>query len=117
MMMLPRSSQVSLVLTKVNAEYFQSLGGLELMVKLHKLVIKLRKVQFVCHVNLPYFEYYISKAFANFAMASRFSKCVAKCGGLEGCIETFLIKPADDQTLKINTTYVVLMTALRAIFK
>jgi len=104
--------------TKVNAEYFYSLGGLELMVKVHKLVVELRKQEGAVYpVNLPYFEFYCCRAFANFAMDSKFSKCVARCGGLESCIETLLIRPADDQTLKIGTTYMVLVTALRAIFK
>lgn len=105
--------------TLVNAKHFDYLGGPQLLVDFHNCLIKLRK-DGVCtdhRIHIPYFEFICCRSIANYAMNNTFSSRAAQCGGLDSCIGSFLIKPADDESLLMYNTYSVVVQALRAIFK
>ena len=102
----------------VNAQHFDYLQGVHLMVNFHKLLLKLRKNNIdLSNVYIPYLEFVCCRGIANYAMNNDCSRRVAQCGGLDSCIASFLIKAADDESLRINRDYTVLVVALRGIFK
>ena len=105
--------------TLVNAQHFDYLGGVQVMVNFHKLLLKLRKsnINLSDNVYIPYLEFVCCRGIANYAMNNGCSRRVAQCGGLDSCIASFLIKEADDESLRINSDYTVLVVALRGIFK
>lgn len=105
--------------TLVNAMHFKSLGGTQLLVDFHKLVVKLRhRLNIFAEIlSVPYLEYVCCRSIANYARDVETSRHIAQCGGLDSCIGSFLVKPADDESLKFNHNYVVLEEALRGIYK
>ena len=105
--------------TSVNAQHFDYLGGIQLLVNFHKLLVTFRKedINLSDRVYIPYLEFVCCRAIANYARDIDSSRRLAQCGGLDSCIGSFMIKPADDESLLINNNYAVLIEALRGIFK
>lgn len=100
----------------VNSCHFSSLGGVELLIEIHRQLIELRKEGSKAF-NLAYFENVCCQASADYSMFKDCAVHLALCGGLENCIESFLMKPADDPTLLYEKRYSTVDIALCAIFK
>ena len=102
----------------VNSFHFDFLGGVELLVDFHRLLIQIR------HHNLynyekysPYLEVICCEAISNFSMNHSLSRRMAQTGGLESCIDSFLMKPADDKSLLKHQGFTVIKMALDALYK
>ena len=104
---------------RVNCSHFIALGGIENLVALHKLAIKLRDRTDSEHAKYlsTFYELVCSQAIANFAMDFTCRRCISKGGGLDQCIASFLIKPADDDSLNFNHSYSIVDVALYAVCK
>ena len=104
---------------EVNCSQFMFLGGVKLLVTFHKLVIELRHNE--CSGRLRYlttlFERICCQAITNFAMDFTCRRHILECGGLEQCIRSFLIKPADDESLHFNYSHDIVGMAAYAICK
>ena len=104
---------------QVNGVHFTSVGGVELLTKLHRHIIEIRKHKF--HYSLRnmigYMEFLCCDTCANFSMNKACASYLAQCGGLENCIDTFLMKPANNHNLHDNNLCVIIEAALCAILK
>ena len=105
--------------TQVNGVHFTSVGGVELLTKLHRHIIEIRKHKF--HYDLRnmigYMEYICCETCVSFSMNQACASYLAQCGGLENCIDSFLMRPANDDNLRDNNLYSVIEIALCAILK
>ena len=90
----PWSDKVKLM----NANYFDNLGGLLLLVKIHEEVKSLRNSNLFksLHQFSERQESSYCSAFAMFAVNASLRRRVTQCGGLEKCFETFLMVKADE---------------------
>ena len=100
---------------QVNCSHFMALGGIEHLVALHKLAIKLR----VKGKDLSkYYELICSQTITNLAMDKNCRLHLScKSGGLDQSIASFLIKPADDGSLIFDKFYEIVDMALSAVCK
>ncbi len=74
----------------VNKLHFDSLGGVEILMKLYRHLIQMRR----SNSNMDrrcYLEAVCSQSIANYAETFPFRRCILEHGGLEFCIETFLV--------------------------
>ena len=105
---------------EVNCSHFMALGGIEHLVALHKLAIKLRDRTDCENAKSlsTYYEQICSEAIANLAMDKicRF-QLICKGGGLDQSIASFLIKPADDDSLIFDESYKIVDMAVYAVCK
>ena len=104
---------------QVNCSHFISLKGVDLLVTVHRHAIELRKSSDYesAHYLSTYYELICCQTIANFAMDFTCRRQVSRCHGLEQCIDSFLIKPADDESLLFNNSYRIVDVALYAIYK
>ena len=103
---------------QVNCSQFISLNGVDLLVTVHRHAIELRKsnnCEFARCLS-TYYELICCQTIANFAMDFTCRREVSRCHGLEQCIDSFLIKPAGDESLLFNHSSIV-DVALYAICK
>lgn len=103
----------------VNCSHFVYLNGVDLLVTFHKHAIELRRsndCQFARYLS-TYFEVICSQTVANFAVDFACRRLLFRGEGLEQCIQSFLIKPADDESLLFNHAYSIVDVALYAVCK
>ena len=106
--------------TEVNCQHFYSLGGVDLLVKYHKLLLQLR--QSGCNVELGkstlYLEWLCCKAICGFCCNNEMARLVADSGALGGCIGSLLIKVEWDGKSMVNDqSFRTIVMALCAICK
>ena len=101
----------------VNRSHFIFLKGVNLLVTVHRHAVELRKSnnrEFARYTS-NYYELICCQTIAILAIDFTCRREVSRCQGLEQCIDSFLIKPADDQSLLINNSYKIVDMALTAI--
>ena len=104
---------------QVNCSHFQALGGIEHLMALHKLAIKLRdRTDSENAKSLStFYELICSQTITNLAMDKNCRLHLIKGGGLDQSIASFLIKPADDDSLIFDESYKIVDMALYAVCK
>ena len=103
---------------QVNCSQFISLNGVDLLFTFHRHAIELRKsnkCEFACSLS-NYYEVICCQTIATLAMYFTYRRQLSRCQGLEQCIDSFLIKPADDERLLFNH-FIIVKVALYAICK
>ena len=104
---------------RVNCSHFMALGGIEQLVALHKLAIKLRdrtdceRAKYLSN----FYELICSQTMSSFAMDFTCRRYIFKGGGLDQSIASFLIVPADDESLFNHSSSSVVDMALYAVCK
>ena len=103
----------------VNALHFDFLGGVELLLRFHKALIRIKRHQHACPRIFQYLNFQCVKMIANYAMNNDLSRRLAECGLLETCVETFVMVPANDKRMRSARSYdkYTVQTSLRGIFK
>lgn len=83
---------------KMNAHYFDHLGGVDLLVKLHQEMSWLRNnnLFMAIHSFCEFQESYYCSAIGNFSSDTALRKRITACGGLERCLATFMAYQVDD---------------------
>ena len=99
-----------------NCTYFTSLGGVALLIKVHRLAIETRK-EGINSFLLAHLEHACCQACSSYSMHKDCASILAQCGGLENNIETFLTTPANSESLIINQHHKVIENALCVILK
>jgi len=105
--------------TEVNCSHFNSLGGVDLLVKLHKILIQLRQSSNQKLGNASfYLEWLCCKVICGFCCNNEMAKLMADSGALGGCIESLLIKTCcDEGVLDDDQSFQTVVMALCAICK
>ena len=98
-----------------NCTYFTSLGGVALLTQVHRLVIEMRK-EGINSILLEHLEHSCCRACVSYSMHKDCATFLARNGGLENNIETFLKTPAYSESLSTDQ-YMVIDDALCVILK
>ena len=100
----------------INGIHFAHLHGVEMLSELHRQVIELRSHKPFSFII--YLELLCIKACTTCAMSKPCARHLFLCGGLENCIDTFLVKPTNDvEVIKDNILFLNIEIAIWAILK
>ena len=104
---------------RVNCSHFVALDGLELLVTLHRHSVTVRRFPFIdeTHYFSQLYELICCQAIANFAMDFTCRRMLTKLGGLEQCMESFLIHRISDDGHLSTQCYNIVTMALYAVCK
>ncbi len=98
----------------VNCYHFDYLGGIQLLVKFHELLVKNRQIR--PHLSYRnhsrYLEFVCCQTICKFCVNNELCKRMTESGGLQSCIGTFLM----NGLLKSQDNYFI-SVALEAIYK
>jgi len=113
---------------EVNCYHFISLGGIKLLFDFYNLVIKVRNKMEVekdwkksslyfesTRYLTTYFESSCCHTVKSLEINQTCREQVLQCGGLQLCLESFLYKDADDETLLFNSSQTIVHVAMLAI--